>query len=155
MLQAEVNGYTCRSSDNYKLLYSTLEDTTVDNSKSIEASNKRRLEKIIKAYDNLVCYDKLGNIVGVCVYTTELKGIELVHMYVLPKYRVSYGSALLNHYLINVIGDNKEILVKSDNISSFKKVVEKTKMLGIYTITNRARDGLKNMLDGKINWKEV
>ena len=155
MLQAEVNGYVCKSTQNYEVLYSVLEDITLDDTASIQAMNQRKLTKTIKSCDNLICYSPSGDAVGACVYTTGLNGIELIHMYVVPKYRVSYGSALLNHYLINIIGDGKEVWLKSGNTSSFNKVVEETKMLDVYTITDRARDGLKKMLADKVIWKEI
>ncbi len=155
MLQAEVNGYTCRSTDDYELLYDVLEVVTKDKNPSVEAMNKRKLRSTTKACDNLLCRTDSGDLVGACVYTTGINGIELIHMYVEPKYRVSYGSALINHYLINVIGDGKRIWLKSGDISSFSKVVEETDKLEVYTITDRAREGLKKMLSGKISWKEV
>ena len=155
MLQAEVNGYICRSTDNYDVLYDTLEVITADSNPSVEAMNKRKLAKVIRSCSNLVCYDKAGNVVGACIYTVGILGIELLHMYVVPRYRVTYGSAILNHYLINIVGDGKEIGLRSSDISTFGRVVEETKRLGVYTISDRARLGLKRMLKDKVKWSEI
>ena len=156
MLQAEVNGYVCRSTDDYELLHDYLVDkVTYDESKDLEAANKRRLKSYVKNCKNLICYAPNGEIVGVCLYIHLVSVIELVHMYVEPKYRVTYGSGLLNHYMINIVGDNCAIQLKSKDTTTFEKVVTATLKLGVYRINDRARDGLERMLRDRINWKEV
>lgn len=154
-LQVEVNGYVCRKTDNLEVLYEVLLPAVKDSTPSIEESNKRKLKSYLKACDNLICYAPNGEVVGACVYRYAMYGIELIHMWVEPRYRVTYGSGLLNYFLINVIGEGKEIRLTTSNVSTFEKVVEPYGKLGQYRIVDRARVGLNKMLDSKVIIKVV
>jgi hypothetical protein len=154
-LNAEVNGYTCRKAveDEYIDIFNLLAPiVAIDTSLSIQKSKQKKLKSLIKNYESLVCL-KGKELIGVAVYRHFMLGIELFHLYIKPEYRVTYGSGLLNHYVINVEGKDKEVILTTQDISTFEKVVDIYRE-GSYKITDRARNGLSKMLKGKITWEE-
>lgn len=153
---AQYGRFLCKDGeeeDFENILRSLTPVVSVESNPVLSKNKVNALSKQINFYDSLVCYDSKA-LVGVCLYRHTSTHIEVLHMYVDPKYRVTYGCGLINHYLINVIAKGKELMLKSEDISTFDRVIDKTKTPHVYTINDRARLGLKRMFKDKIQWSE-
>lgn len=153
MINLTVGKYRCYTptEEEYPTVESLLLDVIPKNSsENINERERRKLRNNIKFYDCLLCVNtETGEPIGTCLYRKVNSVYELVHMLVLPEYRITKGSALLNYALINSISGGREIYLKSKDISTFSKVIDHVHG-DIYQINDRAREGLERYIGKEV-----
>lgn len=145
--------YVCKPlSDDKAEVILFLEDNIYKKDENLRHFNMKKLAKLIDYAKVLVCY-KEDEIIGVCVFRYVKNYIDILHMYISKEHRATRGSGLINHYVINVLGKDCDVHLKSDDTTTFKDVIQPTGQDRRYIITDRARIGLKRYMKDKIYWQ--